>query len=160
MAVSGQQALISKLKRVRRGLPDVVASEEAKLLLVRRILARFDSQVTPDGSPWEPLKPRTIAIKKRMGAPRPAQGLYRWGALRASIGVIQGSNAGLLAVNTGMGFRIGVTDPDVAGYARIQQYGNDRIPARPFLGLSDLDIKSYRSLASRKLKRLVEGRNG
>ena len=156
MAVTGQQSLVRKLKRVRLGLPDVINNDEAKRLLVRRIRQRFDAQVDPDNMPWEPLKPRTVEIKKRLGAPRPQQALFRWGALRDSIDVIRGSNAGLFSMNTGLGFRIGVTDPEVAGYARIQQYGNSRIPARPFLGLSDLDIKSYRSLASRKLKKLVE----
>lgn len=156
MAVTGQQSLIRKLKRVRLGLPGVIENDEAKQLLVRRIRARFDSQVDPDNQPWEPLKPRTVEIKKRLGAPKPNQALYRWGALRDSIDVISGSNAGLFSMNTGLGFRIGVTDPDVAAYARIQQYGNSRIAARPFLGLNELDIKSYRSLASRKLKKLVE----
>lgn len=156
MAVTGQQSLIRKLKRVRLGLPGVIENDEAKQLLVRRIRARFDSQVDPDNMPWAPLKPRTVEIKKRLGAPKPNQALYRWGALRESIDVIRGSNAGLFSTNTGLGFRIGVTDPEVADYARIQQYGNSRIAARPFLGLNELDIKSYRSLASRKLKKLVE----
>jgi len=76
--------------------------------------------------------------------------------LRDSIGVIRGRNAGLLTSNTGLGFRVGVTDPEVAWYARVQNYGTDRIPARPFMGLNELDIRAYRSLASRKLKKLVE----
>jgi len=156
MAVTGQQALVTKLKRIRLGLPDVVESDEAKQLLVRRIRARFDAQRGPDNSAWEPLKPRTVEIKKRIGAPKPQQALYRFGALRDSIGVIRGRNAGLLTSNTGLGFRVGVTDPEVAWYARVQNYGTDRIPARPFMGLNELDIRAYRSLASRKLKKLVE----
>lgn len=91
MAVTGQQSLIRKLKRVRLGLPGVIENDEAKQLLVRRIRARFDSQVDPDNMPWAPLKPRTVEIKKRLGAPKPNQALYRWGALRESIDVIRGA---------------------------------------------------------------------
>jgi hypothetical protein len=155
--ITGQKRLVSRIKRIRNGLPPVLDDESAKQLLIRRIRARFIAEVSPDGTPWAPLAAKTVANKKRKGRGAPEKKLIDSRSLYRAFGEISSSAGGLLAFSTGAGFRIGVDDPEVAEYGRIQNYGNSRIPARPFIGLSPQDVESYVRAIRRKLNRLVEG---
>ena len=121
-------------------------------MLLRRTLERFDREVDPDGTPWKPLAPATVIIKRRLGFGHKGK-LKRTEALRRSIRVIRGG-LGTVYTNTGAGFRIGVDDPKVVEYARVQNSGADRIPARRFLGIGRLDVKAVDSLLRRKAQQI------
>lgn len=146
--VKGSEKLAARIATVRRNLnlPDL--TEGISVLLLRRTLDRFDAGVDPDGKPWTPLKPSTLRIKRRLGYGHKGM-LKRTESLRRAIRVIRGG-AGTVYTNTGAGFRIGVDDPKVAEYARIQNSGSENIPARRFLGIGRLDVKAVDSYLRRK----------
>jgi hypothetical protein len=80
------------------------------------------------------------------------QKLVRKGTMRDAIQIIRGGITGATFTNTGAGVRIGIQDPEIAKYARIQNRGNHHIPARRFLGIGRLDVKSVDSLLRRKAR--------
>lgn len=150
--VRGHEALTRRINTIRAnlGLPAMV--QEIGALLHRRTLERFDREVTPDYVPWVELSPATLAIKRRLGYGHKGK-LQRTGKLRAAIRIIRGG-LGTVYTNTGAGLRIGVDDPRVAEYAREQNDGTSRIPARRFLGIGALDVKAVDSLMRRKARSL------
>lgn len=83
---------------------------------------RFLDMQAPDGTPWEPLAPETLAQKKR-----PDSILTESGTLSGTL-VHQISNNQLLF---GTPWEYGAT----------HQFGRDEIPARPWLGLAPFERK-------------------
>lgn len=146
--VRGHEQLSRRIATIRRnlGLPAMV--DEIGKLLHRRHLERFDREVDPNYVPWVELSPATLAIKRRLGYGHKGK-LQRTGALRSAIRIIRGG-LGTVYTNTGAGLRIGVEDPRIAEYARDQNEGTSRIPARRFLGIGALDVKAVDSLMRRK----------
>ena len=96
-------------------------------LLVNASRARFDAQRSPEGAAWEPLKPRTLARKKRN---------------RDKILTERGQLRGTLAVGRVDADSVVVGSPEK--YAATPQFGRGAIPARPFLGVSDADARGIR----------------
>ena len=124
-----REALTGSLRQARRladALPDI--GEE----LLQSTDARFRREQGPDGAPWAPLKPATLRQKKRTKRPFILQEEGLRGGLRGSINYrIHGTQLSL-----------GSPLP----YARIHQLGGQagqghavRIPARPYLGVSEDD---------------------
>ena len=153
--VRGAEKLKRRIDTVRTNLnlPGMTA-EIAGLLLVRT-MQRFDAEMTPNGSKWKPLKEATIQRRLRDGFGGAHPILKQTGTLRDSIAVIKGGS-GSTYFNTGAESRIGVQDPDVAKYARVQNKGGKGIVARKFLGISQLDVKAVDSLMRRKAKKLED----
>lgn len=150
--VNGAAALSQRIATIRRNLNLPALENEIGELLLRRTLQRFDREEDPDGKRWVPLAPATIAIKRRLGYGHKGM-LKRTDTLRRSIRLIRGGR-GTVYTNTGAGVRIGVQNTKVAEYARIQNQGEGRIPARRFLGIGRLDVKAVDSLLRRKAKQL------
>lgn len=146
--VHGAARLKTRIDTIRRGLGLPLLMPEIQTLLLKRTKDRFAREVDPDGKPWVPLHPATLARKQRLGY-GDAQKLVRTGKMRDSIKVIRGG-LGSTFFNTGAGFRIGIQDEEVARYAIEQNKGTEKIPARRFLGLGRLDIKAVDSLLRRK----------
>lgn len=90
--------------------------------LQRSTQDRFKSQTGPDGDRWEVLKPRTLERKKH----NRDKILTERGYLRRHI----------YYQMTGPG-RVEVFSDRV--YGATHQFGRDKIPARPFLGISAAD---------------------
>jgi phage gpG-like protein len=155
--VTGHKRLVARLKRIRERLPEVFDDSAAKALLIRRMRARFIAEISPDGIPWPALADSTIARKKKKGITNPAKKLIETGAMYRAFGEISGRNAGLLAINTGLGFRVGIDDPELTMRARVNNYGSFRVPAREFMGLSESDVRSYREAVARRLRNIVRG---
>lgn len=156
VVVTGQAALVARMRRIRNGLPDAIFGIDIEQLLLRRVLHRFEQSVAPDGAQWPALKETTVRRKKWLGSRRPDKALERTEKLVRSIRVISGGTRGLLAASTGIGFRIGVSDHDAAAYGRLHQYGiGDHLPARPFIGISSGDVAAVRAFAQRRLRTLV-----
>lgn len=151
--VRGAQKLGQRIRtiRTRTNLPAMV--DDILELLHRRTMSRFAREVTPDNEPWLPLAEYTLRRKKQLGYGN-KQKLVRTDTMRRSIKVIRGRADGGIFVNTGAGGRIGITDPKVAEYANKQNKGSEHIPARQFLGIGRLDIKSVDSFLRRRATQL------
>lgn len=124
----------AKLGALLRDLSDLSRPlERIGFTLSQRIAATFNDQADPFGSPWAPLSPVTIALRRRRRAGGGEQILRDTGALANSI---THRLVGTTAVEIGPG-------PSTNDYAATQQFGraDNRIfgkspapiPARPFL---------------------------
>lgn len=148
--VRGAARLAQRIRTLRAALSLPVLENEIGQLLLRRTLQRFDNEVDPDGRPWAPLSTETLRRRKRKGGKQGKKILVQTGAMRAAIRRIRGSASGLIAVNTGAGFRIGVADKEQTGKAAAHQFGTAGIPVRRFLGIGRLDVKSVDSFLRRR----------
>jgi phage gpG-like protein len=153
--VTGAAKLAQRIATIteRLDLPDL--TEEIGRLLLRRTLQRFDREVSPNNVPWVPLADATLARKKR-GGYGDRNKLVRTEKMRNAIKIIRGRNQGTTYGMTNVGIRIGIQDPEIAEYARLQNSGDPgRIPARRFLGVGRLDIKAVDSLLRRKADQMM-----
>lgn len=158
---TGQTALVSRLKRVRENFSTIVRDVRLDEWMLRRQTTRYDKEVNPDGTPWAPLLDQTIKRKKRAGSNGPT--LVRSGKLRKAVDIIVGSRTGLFAIDTGLGFRVGVNDPDAAIYGRVHNQGlysgqiKRHQKRRRFIGLSPLDVTSAKALLRRRAQIILGG---
>lgn len=125
--------LEEKLHQLAGGIPRRVKEAIAEGVK-SRTLRRFEESRAPDGTPWPPLSPVTLA---RTGKNRKA--LILTGRLRNSIAWTVRGDAIVVGTNV--------------VYARIHQYGGYagrgrkvRIPARPYLGITEEDRREAESL--------------
>lgn len=141
--VTGTEELIRRLRFVGATFAVPVVVEEVTQALYRRTLERFDAEEDPEGNRWTPLADSTLARRKRAGGKPGKPILVQTEDLRASIKIIRGLAAGLTYTNTGVGSRIGVSDPDQVRKARTHQNGYSArgIPQRRFLGFGAADDK-------------------
>lgn len=152
--VNGATRLSQRIRTIRNSLALPVLTAEIGELLLRRTLDRFDREVDPDGKPWKPLSGQTLITKRRKGSGGRKM-LVESGVLRASIDVIKGGS-GSTFTNTGAGVRIGVQEGKSAKVARWQNNGTGHVPARRFLGIGALDVKSVDSFLRRRADNAVE----
>jgi phage gpG-like protein len=150
--VRGAAKLSRRIATIRKNLNVPDLTEEIGALLLKRTQQRFDAMVTPDYLPWVELAPATVLRRKALGYGGEGPKLKRTLGLRNAIKIIRGNVTGSTFLNTGAGLRIGIDDPEIAKYARVQNKGHGRIPARQFLGIGRLDIKAVDSLMRRKAK--------
>lgn len=101
---------------------------------------RFASQTSPDGAPWAPLSSRYVSSKAKRKSPGRDQILTLTGALRRTIHY-QEASANSVTIGTDR------------KYAATHQFGRDKIPARPFLGLSGADRYTILRLIEEHLER-------
>ena len=125
----------------------VFAQKELEKRMLKRTQKRFLDEVDPDGKPWEPLALSTI---KRKGFDTI---LIRTGHMARDIQIVKGATAngpGTTRVNTGAGFSIGTPNTP---YAKHHQNGqpSKNIPARPFLGITNDDIRSLLRMVTNML---------
>ncbi len=129
--------------------------------MVRRIVDRFDAGVAANGSPWPELEPQTLARRRRAGV-RHSKPLVRTGTLRKAIREISGRADGLYAINTGLGFRIGIADEEAAVYGRVHNLGlysgkiKRRQLKRQFMAVSELDVRAAREKLRRRVRAILE----
>jgi phage virion morphogenesis protein len=146
------------LHRLSGGVPEAVKRAVAEGVHART-QRRFEESRGPDGRPWPPLSPATLLgevgrdrarsgglsarAQRRVALRKP---LIRTGRLKASIGWKVAGNA--IAVGTNL------------VYAAIHQFGGRagrgrkvRIPARPFLGLTEEDRREAEALLLEWLSR-------
>lgn len=154
--VIGTERAIQRIREVHRAVIGVVLHSETENFLVSRVLARFDAGVDPANRAWPGLDEATIRYKRQKGYSKPEQPLYAKGNLRRAIGIIRGSNTGLLAGATGLGFRIGVRTPREAAYGRLHNFGFGQ-EQRQFIGVSPLDARALSGFFNRKLKSIANG---
>jgi phage virion morphogenesis protein len=119
LKVTGEKQIATLLNKfIKQGQNLEPALAEIGEYLIESHQARFKLEVAPDGTPWDPLAPKTI---KRKGH---ADILQDQGTLRDTLTYQLGTNE--LDFGTNL------------EYAATHQFGReaDGIPARPFLGLA------------------------
>ncbi len=128
--ITGLSATGATLSAANRALTTTPALlERIAAMLHHTTLSRFDSQRSPDNTPWQPR------------ASRPAPNFHhpllnKTGALRASIAVLtHHANAFSLQAK--------------APYSAFHQFGTPNLPARPFLGVSASDTTAIDQLIAR-----------
>ena len=150
--VHGVDKLQQRIRTIRERLELPAMVQATGVLLVKRTKDRFNRGIDPNYTPWKPLAPATLEIKRRLGYGQKGM-LKRTENMYNAIRVIRGGLDTFSAL-TGAGLRIGIDDPDIAEYARFQQRGTKKIPARRFLGIGRLDIKAVDGLMRRKARQL------
>lgn len=152
--VRGAAKLSQRIKTIQASLTLPSMVDDITNLILARTLRRFDRQVDPDENKWEPLKESTISVKKRLGfGDKPS--LVRTRKMRDAIHRIR-SSLGSTYFRTGASSLIGIDDPEIAEYAKVQNkgYKPHNIPARRFLGIGALDVRAVDSLMRRKAKQI------
>ena len=131
-----RDALRRKLARLEDKAPLLKLIGEEFVSAGGIINRRFKEERGPDGKPWAPLSPRTIASRLKRKGNSPITILRMYGHLAGSINYQVGGNT----------LTIG-TDDEVSAYAGIHQFGGKAgrgrkvtIKARPYLGFSDDDM--------------------
>jgi len=135
--------LEEKLHQLAGGIPRRVKEAIAEGVK-SRTLRRFEESRAPDGTPWPPLSPVTLARSKRRR--KGAKPLFNQGRFRNSIAWTVRGDAIVVGTNV--------------VYARIHQYGGYagrgrkvRIPARPYLGITEEDRREAERLLKEWLQR-------
>jgi phage virion morphogenesis protein len=140
--------LKKKLRQMGINTRKVFGQKELETRMLKRTQKRFLNEVDPDGKPWKPLDPST---RKKYGTAGPDQILIDSGNMARDIQIIRGRTAkgpGTVRVNTGAGFSIGTPNTK---YAALHQLGSEDVPARPFLGITNEDIRSLTRMVTNML---------
>lgn len=156
------QQITARLNQLAEGMEDMTsAMQEIVEFLVVTTKHRFPAGVAPDGTPWAPKSPTTLAAYAQRGDrqdPRPLFGPT--GALSSNIfGVATPSSAEVgsaLIYSAVMQFGAGKGAFGVNGRGSPIPWGN--IPARPFLGLSEADQAGILDITAEYLDALSQGR--
>lgn len=138
---------------------------QAGEVLARSTVRRFHTSTGPDGTPWKPNAPNTILawlreqgriargspVARRRPPPRvltaaDKKPLVWHGTLRRTISYVVVRNT----------LRIG--SPMV--YAPTHQFGRGRIPPRPFLGLSQADVRALLEIITDYVQQATAARRG
>lgn len=107
------------------------------------IKERFDKEQTPDGQKWKPLAPSTVKHRKKRHKKGNMKILQDTGELRRSVTYEAGDNF----VKVGSKLK----------YARTHQFGRKKIPARPFLGVNDMEKQQITLMFRQYVKRHIIG---
>ncbi len=163
--IVGAAEVVQRIKRARIQMVEAATSSDLQKLLLSRIRARFEAGVDAENVPWPGLFSSTIERKQRSGSPTPEKPLQDKGRLLAALQILHGSNEGTLAINTGLGVRIGIDDRaradrkgglSPAEYGRIHNYG-EGVAQRQFIGLGALDARSVSTYLRRRMKLISQG---
>lgn len=151
------------LQRIMRNMGTTTAAmKDAGEHMQRAVAERFRQEHDPEGQPWAPLSPFTLANKRnnKILTERGGPGLRGSIHYRAGEGVLeQGTNKIYGAVHqfgatikpkTGKSLAIG--DPE----GEFALVGSVTIPARPYLGVSDADRERIKEIV---LKHAMSGTN-
>lgn len=123
--------------------PDFAPALKAAIPIVRADERQhFDAKESPDGVPWATNAPLTVARKGHGDI------LVESGALEAaSVGDAPGHVEQIEGNQLTYGVD-GTTDAGGVPWAAVQQAGNDKIPARPFMGMSEAAIDKAAEVAA------------
>ena len=142
--VEGLERLKQRLKATADKLQNMRQFWSSVGMYVQRqtIRERFNKEQSPEGQKWKPLAESTKRRKKRHKRGQ-MKILHDTGALRRSIAYEAGNNS----------VKVG----SVLKYARTHQFGRGKIPARPFLGVTESEKKHIVSMFGTYIKRHILG---
>ena len=149
----GLKGVRGKVSAAARAIGAGLASPNLDETLLASTVARFNqpgvhrnAQKAPSGVPWA--RPHPSTIRRRRQNKTANQALVDTGELKKSIAILgKKTSPSVLQSRGGGSIIIGVRPSSPAAvYARLQQEGGTTpqgniVPARPFLGFSDEDIK-------------------
>jgi phage virion morphogenesis protein len=119
----GQKTIVNALKQIlRQGSELAPVFSDIGEFLIETHQQRFIDMQAPDGTPWEPLAPETLAKKQR-----PDRILTETGILADTLNYQISNNQLLFGTNM--------------EYGATHQFGRDEIPERPWLGLAPFERK-------------------
>lgn len=95
-----------------------------------------DERFKDEGPGWAPLQPSTVAAKTRKRMPQPERILFGWGTLAESMG---GRNSFSITETTVDSIFMGTSVP----YAQYHQQGGGRLPARPVVDITEMDVARW-----------------
>lgn len=150
--VTGADRLQRRIATIRRNTNLPALTDEITQLLLRRTQERFEREVTPDGVPWVALTEMTLRRKRQEGYGNKKK-LQRTEKMKNVIRIIRGGR-GTVYTQATVTTKIGISNSDIAEYAKVQNDGSRRVPARQFLGIGALDVKAVDSLMRRKARAL------
>ena len=137
----GLSALSQSLQHKSDALADLTPYWRLVGMYVQKqtIKERFDKEQAPNGEKWKPLSPARIKQRRKKHKTGRMKILQDNGELRRSIHYEAGQG----------GVRIG----SVLKYARTHQFGRGKIPARPFLSVTQNERKHIRQMLTAYIKR-------
>lgn len=100
----------------------------------------FDQEKTPEGESWEKLN--EDYKKRRDAAGYTGKMLQVTGDLVTSLNIDYGDNFAVIGASE--------------SYGQYHQMGTEKMPARPFLGLSDEGMKEIKAILDRELSKLAQ----
>ena len=143
--VEGLARVQQKLKVTADKLQNLTPFWQTVGMYVQRqtIRERFNKEQSPDGQKWKPLAESTIKRRKKRHKRGNMKILQDTGELRRSIAYEADSHS----VRVGSKLK----------YARTHQFGRGKIPARPFLGITNNEKEHITSMFRQYLKRHILG---
>lgn len=143
--VEGLNEVQKKLKVTADKLKNMTQFWDSVGRYVQRqtIKERFDKEQSPDGQKWKPLAPSTVKHRKKRHKKGNMKILQDTGELRRSIAYEPEDNC----VKIGSKLK----------YARTHQFGRGKIPARPFLGVNDMEKQHITLMFRQYVKRHIIG---
>ena len=175
MVINFQVQGLKKLERKLKAAQDIMRSlkpywQQVGMYIQRQtIKERFEKEQSPSGEKWKPLSDMTIAIRRKKHPTGDMRILQDSGELRRIL-------AKPVAVEAGNSYVIFGTK---LKYACIHQFGGSinvskkqrrvlyrkgfrvgrtiKIPARPFLGITDSEVQHIKSMFTSYIKRRILG---
>ena len=143
--VEGLERLKQRLKATADKLQNMRQFWSSVGMYVQRqtIRERFNKEQSPEGQKWKPLVESTIRRRKKRHKRGNMKILQDTGELRRSVAYEAHDDS----VRVGSKLK----------YARTHQFGRGRIPARPFLGVTDKEKQHITSMFRQYLKRHILG---
>ena len=143
--VEGLARVQQKLKVTADKLHNLTPFWQTVGMYVQRqtIRERFNKEQSPDGQKWKPLAESTIKRRKKRHKRGNMKILQDTDELRRSIAYEADSHS----VRVGSKLK----------YARTHQFGRGKIPARPFLGVTNNEKEHITSMFRQYLKRHILG---
>ena len=143
--VDGLKKIQQKLKVTAEKLQNLKPYWQSVGMYVQgqTIKERFNKEQSPDGSKWKPLSPSRVKQRRKRHKSGNMKILQDTGELRRSIAYEANEHS----------VRIG----SKLKYAHTHQFGRGKIPARPFLGVTDKEKKHIIDMFRQYLKRHVLG---
>ena len=143
--VEGLARLRQRLKATADKLQNMRQFWSSVGMYVQRqtIRERFNKEQSPEGQKWKPLAESTIRRRKKHHKRGQMKILQDTGELRRSIAYEAGNNS----------VKVG----SILKYARTHQFGRGKIPARPFLGVTESEKNHIVSMFGQYIKRHILG---
>lgn len=130
----------NKFKKLAQVVDGREITRKVANVLLQEAEAAFDNEKSPEGEPW--VKLNQDYKKRRYNKGYTGNILQVTGDLVKSLNIDYGDNFAM----------IGASEP----YGQYHQLGTSKMPARPFLGLSNDGIEEIKAILNRELSKVAQ----
>lgn len=130
----------NKFKKLAQVVDGREITRKVANVLLQEAEAAFDNEKSPEGEPWAKLN--QDYKKRRYNKGYTGNILQVTGDLVKSLNIDYGDNFAM----------IGASEP----YGQYHQLGTSKMPARPFLGLSNDGIEEIKAILNRELSKVAQ----